>query len=230
MRNRPDTSVRLGRGMANPVTVEVRRETAPESAGDAIAWVDEGLALARGFDGCLGGGMMRDAENENVLHVVYRFRDESALERWERSEERRRWLRGGAPLVLNVRVQRRTGIEGWFDGPELREELDLPTGRVRTIGVRSAPLRWKQMCAIWIGMLPLNMLISWLVSLLPWWGAVSVPLRSLVMVSVLAPTMTFAVMPLVTRTLRPWLRRNAGVIRSERSLREALDARAARER
>lgn len=36
--------------------------------------------------------------------------------------------------------------------------------------------------------------------------------------------MTFLMMPLVTRLLRAWLRRDARAIRSERSLREALDA------
>jgi antibiotic biosynthesis monooxygenase (ABM) superfamily enzyme len=42
--------------------------------------------------------------------------------------------------------------------------------------------------------------------------------------------MTFVMMPAVTRVLRPWLRRNPGVIRKERSLLEALDSRAARTR
>lgn len=214
--------------MIAPVTVEIRRETAPEHVGAAAAWVDEGLALARGFDGYLGGGVLRDAENENVLHAVYRFRDEEALERWEQSVERQRWLSGGEPIVLDARMQRRTGIEGWFDGPDLRREVDARTGSIRTIGVRSAPVRWKQACAIWLGMFPVNLTLSWLLTMLPWWGQVPLPLRSAMTVTLLAPLMTFAIMPVVTRLLRPWLRRNPGVIRSERALREALDARGGR--
>lgn len=210
--------------MGTPVTVSVRRETNPERAGDAVAWIDEGLALSRRFDGCLGGGMLRDAENENVLHVVYRFRDEDALERWEHSPERREWLRHGDPLVSGVRVQRRTGIEGWFDGPKLAHEMDTRTGEVRTIGVRSAPRRWKQVCAIAMGMFPLNLLTAWLLSALPWWQAVPLPVRSAVTVAAVAPVMTFLMMPIVTRLLRPWLRRDARAIRSERSLHEALNA------
>ncbi len=212
--------------MAASVTVSVRRETTPERAGDAVAWIDEGLALARGFDGCLGGGVLRDGEHENVLQVVYRFRDEGALERWEHSPERREWLGRGDPLVSSIRVQRRTGIEGWFDGPGLAQEVDERTGARRVIGVRSAPRRWKQACAIGIGMYPMNLLVAWAASLLPWWEGVPLPVRAAVTVAVLAPVMTFLMMPLVTRLLRPWLRRDARAIRSERSLREALDARA----
>lgn len=212
--------------MSTPVTVSVRRETAPSRVGDAVAWVNEGLALALGRSGSLGGGVLRDAQNENVLHVIYRFRDEEALAEWEGSEERQRWLRNGESLILDARTQRRTGIEGWFDGSELRQTLDPATGRVRTIGVRSAPVRWKQAVAIWSGMLPLNIAVSLLVSTLPWWGEVALPLRSLITVSVLVPIMTFFVMPAVTRALRPWLRRNPGTIRSERALVEALNSRA----
>lgn len=210
--------------MGNPVTVTVRRETSPERAGEAAAWIDEGLALARGFEGSLGGGMLRLGEHENVMQVVYRFRDENTLERWEHSPERREWLRHGEALVSTVRVQRRTGIEGWFDGPGLAQQLDVRTGAVRTIGVRSAPRRWKQSCAIAIGMYPMNLLTAWAASLLPWWEQVPLAVRSAAVVAVLAPLMTFLMMPVVTRLLRGWLRRDARAIRSERSLREALDA------
>ncbi|RGE20038.1 antibiotic biosynthesis monooxygenase [Leucobacter sp. wl10] len=213
--------------MSTPVTVEVRRQAHPARVGDAAAWVEEGLRLAREFEGCLGGGVIRDSTDESVLHAIYRFSDERSLTAWERSEQRRRWLDAGSPLVLDARVQRRTGIEGWFDGPRAHRRVDARTGATRTIVVRSAPLRWKQAIAIWVGMYPVNALSSWGISLLPWWGGLAIPLRSALIVTVLAPLMTFVMMPAVTRVLRPWLRRNPGVIRSERSLIDALDSRAA---
>ncbi|WP_336992864.1 antibiotic biosynthesis monooxygenase [Leucobacter sp. VD1] len=213
--------------MGTPVTVAVRRQTMPARSGDAVAWVEEGLRLARGFDGCLGGGVLRDSGDENVLHAIYRFADEAALGGWERSEQRRRWLEAGSPFVLDARVQRRTGIEGWFDGPQLRRSFDAGTGGGRTVVVYSAPQRWKQAMAVWVGMYPVNVASSWAISMLPWWGDAPVLLRSALAVTVLAPLMTFVMMPAVTRMLRPWLRRNPGAIRTERSLLEALDSRAA---
>ena len=212
--------------MTNPVTVSIRREISPCASGDAVEWIDQGLRLARNHRGCLGVGVMRDAANENVLHTTYRFCDEQALAEWERSPERQRWLEHGDQLVITSSVQRRTGIEGWFDGPELRHSLDAQTGLVRTIGVRSAPVRWKQAVAIWLGMLPLNVLVSLIVSQLSWWGEVPIPLRSALTVSLLVPVMTYFMMPMVKRVLRPWLRRNPGTIKSERALIEALNSRA----
>lgn len=213
--------------MTTPMTVEFRRETRPERSEEAVEWVEQGLALARGFEGYLGGGVLRDIDQRNVLKVVCYFCDEGTLLQWEHSPERRSWLLSGQALVVEERMQRRTGIEGWFDGrptPRDADPVGTSTGSVRVVGVRNAPQRWKQACAIWLGMLPMNMLITWLVSLFPWWGDTPIVLRSLMIVSVLAPLMTFAVMPVVTKTLRPWLRRNPGLIRSERVLREALDS------
>lgn len=212
--------------MSTPVTVLIRREAEPEHVSDAVDWIEEGLALARESEGCLGGGVMRDEENENVLHAMCCFTDEQALVGWEASERRHRWLDHGEPLVREMRIQRRTGVEGWFDGPQVRSAVDSSTGSVRTVVVRAAPVRWKQACAIWIGMFPMNALTSWIIAMLPWWGDMPILMRSAIVVTVLAPVMTFVMMPTVTRALRPWLRRRPGAIRTERFLLDALDSRA----
>lgn len=209
--------------MSTPVTVEVTRRTAPHRADDAVTWLDDGLRLARRFPGCLGGGIVRDDDDSGVLHVAYRFSDEQRLRAWECSAERRRWLLDGAPFVLDASVQRRTGVEGWFDAPQLRREVHARTGSVRTVKVRSAPVRWKQAVAIWCGMFPLNVLVNVVVSQLAWFQALPLVLRSALLVSTLVPLMTFIMMPAVTSVLQPWLRRNPGVIRTERSLLSALD-------
>ena len=89
------------------------------------------------------------------------------------------------------------------------------------------PLRWKQALAIWIGMFPVNVTTTWVITMLPWWGDVALPARSAIVVSILAPLMTFIMMPTVTRVLRPWLQYRREHARQERTLVAALDARAA---
>ena len=96
----------------------------------------------------------------------------------------------------------------------------------RASPARPGPTRWKHAISIWIGMYPVNVGASSVISVLPWWGEMPVPLRSALLVTVLAPLMTFVMMPAVTRALRPWLHRDRALVRIERSLLEALDARA----
>lgn len=86
-----------------------------------------------------------------------------------------------------------------------------------------APLRWKKLCTIWLGMYPVNIASSLLITILPWWGDVSLPVRSIILVSFVAPIMTFIMMPTVTRLLNPWLNRRRDHLTCERTLVAALD-------
>ena len=72
---------------------------------------------------------------------------------------------------------------------------------------RPAPPRWKQMISIFIVFYPLSLTIQLvlgpvLVDLALW-------LRVLVIVVIASPLMTYVLLPLVTRALRPWLLRGA---------------------
>lgn len=224
-RNLLVTRGRLTYDMSAPVTVAVRRESHHSQASEVMDWIESGLTLARNFDGCLGGGILRDAAQTNVVHVVYRFRSRNALRRWECSEERRHWALSGAELVSQSSVQRRTGLEGWFEGIESRHTDAGQFGTHRKTDTQATtPPRWKQAIAIWIGMFPLNVVAAWLALQLPWWEGLWVPARSLLLVTVLVPIMTFVVMPTVTRVLHHWLSRDTGGSPSNRALRNQLNA------
>ncbi|GAA1799393.1 antibiotic biosynthesis monooxygenase [Leucobacter iarius] len=210
--------------MSLPVTVTVRRETVDTRVDEVLAWLDQGLLLARGFDGYLGGGVLRDASRENVLYTVYAFTDRRSLERWNHSEQWHGWTRDGAPLARVADVQRRTGLEGWFAETQTAPGRGSKRRRPRATAPSSAPPRWKQATAIWCGMLPLNIGVTSIATQLPWWGQLPIAVRSLLLVSSLVPLMTFLVMPAVTRVLRPWLRRDPSAARSERILQDALDS------
>lgn len=88
-------------------------------------------------------------------------------------------------------------------------------------------LQWKKVLSIWIGMYPVNVATSWVITMLPWWGGVSLPARSAIVVTVVAPIMCLVMMPAVTRLLAPWLRRTPAQSRIERELCARLDALAA---
>ena len=186
-----------------PITVAVERRVDAGRQAEALAWVQTGTSLASRMPGYLGSGWVRGDASSSLWYTLYRFADASSLAAWESSVERSWWLRSGEEFVREARVERRTGIEGWFDVPSSRVlEADVPA--------RAVPPRWKQAVSIWLGFFPTNLVFTLLVSLLPVWGTVPLALRVLVTTVVLTPVMTYAVLPFVTARLRPWLERGAG--------------------
>jgi uncharacterized protein len=194
-----------------PITVAIERRVDTERQTEALAWVQAGTSLASRRPGYLGSGWVRTSEESSLWYMLYRFADAGSLAGWESSDERRWWLRSGEDFVHEARVERRTGIEGWFDVPA-SELLDHPAPS----GARSAPPRWKQAVSIWLGFFPTNLVFSLLVSLLPVWGTVPLAARVLITTVVLTPVMTYLVLPFVTARLRPWLERQPPERRSPR--------------
>jgi antibiotic biosynthesis monooxygenase (ABM) superfamily enzyme len=91
-------------------------------------------------------------------------------------------------------VERRTGIEGWFDEPQA--------------GVASPPPRWKQAITIWLGFFPLSLAFTYIATyLIPGWHQLWPLATVLITTLCLTPTMTYVLLPFVTRVLQPWLQR-----------------------
>ena len=182
--------------LIEPITVAIERRIDPTRVLEATSWMQAGTDMAANFDGFLGSGWVRAGEGSDLWFMLYRFRDIETLEKWETSPQRTWWLDSGRPFAREVRVERRTGIEGWFDTPSSVEVIS-PTGAV--------PPRWKQMVSIFLVFFPLSLLSNWALS--PITGAWPLPLRVLVTVLLVTPVMTYVAMPFVTRALRPWLTR-----------------------
>ena len=175
-----------------PVTVAITRRVDPGRIGDVTRWVQEGVNLANSYEGFLGSGWVRASGDSDEWHMLYRFADARTLEAWEVSDARADWLFEGRELVEVARVEKRTGIEGWFDQPQP--------------GVTAAPPRWKQAVTIWLGFFPLNLLFTSLVNwFVPGWHQLWPLVTVLVTTLILTPIMTYLLLPFVTRMLRPWL-------------------------
>lgn len=196
---------------AHPITVAIERRIDPLRTAEATSWMQAGTDLATAFPGFLGSGWVRAGEDSDLWYMLYRFRDIATLEGWETSAQRQWWLDSGRPFAREERVERRTGIEGWFDAPlalhvETRSGTDATTQTVQQ-PLPVAPPRWKQAVTIWVGFFPTNLLASWLLGFVPGFAEIPLPLRILATTLLLTPVMTYAVLPWVTRLLRPWLQR-----------------------
>ena len=129
--------------------------------------------------------------------MLYRFADDASLATWEASPQREWWLGAAQGLVGESSIERRTGIEGWFDPPATYDVEDLRPPA-------PAPPRWKQACVIFLVFFPLSVLANWAaghtVSGLP------LVLRVLCTVLVMTPVMTYVALPWITQRMEWWLR------------------------
>ncbi|MGV9762593.1 antibiotic biosynthesis monooxygenase [Micromonospora tulbaghiae] len=182
---------------AVPVTVAVSRRADPARTDEVVAWMRAGTTLAESFPGFLGAGFVRSAPGSGEWHVMYRFADADTLRGWEDSPQRRWWLGSAQGMVEHTRVERRTGIEGWFDPPV--DHVAETFGEPEPV----APPRWKQAVTIWLAFFPLSLAATLLTARF----LADVPLagRTLLMTLVLTPLMTYLVLPRITRALHRWL-------------------------
>lgn len=180
-----------------PVTVSIVRHVAPEYAEQMVAWVRSGTSLAERFDGFLGTGWVRPSPDSDEWHMLYRFRDHASLEAWQSSPQREWWLGSAQGLVGESRLERRTGIEGWFDEPESHDVEDLrPTP--------AGPPRWKQATVIWFAFFPLSLALGLI--LLGLGLDLNIVLRTLITTLVATPIMTYGLLPWMTKRFQWWLK------------------------
>lgn len=183
--------------MSAPVTTSVTRHVDPSRTTEMRAWVQAGTALAEQFDGFLGSGWVRPSEDSHEWHMLYRFADSASLAAWEASPQRAWWLEAAQGRIEATRVERRTGIEGWFDEPA--------TAQPAAAAPAVAPPRWKQMVVIFLVFFPLSLASNWVSGHLI--GDWPLPLRVLVSVLVMTPLMTYVLLPWMTRKMAWFLHR-----------------------
>lgn len=179
-----------------PVTVSITRHVDRAHTDEMLAWIRAGGALAVRFPGFLGTGWVRPGPDSDEWHMLYRFADAESLAGWEASSQRQWWLGAAQGIVGESRVERRTGIEGWFDEPLTHDVEDLRPGP-------AAPPRWKQACVIFLVFFPLSLVVNAAAG--RWLGGVWLPLRVLGSVLVMTPVMTYAALPWITRRMEWWL-------------------------
>lgn len=178
--------------MSQPITVTIARRVATERSQEMVAWMQAGIRLASEFPGFLGAGWVRPAADSDEWHLLYRFDDDETLHVWDHSRQRAWWLGAGAPFVEETRIERRTGIEGWFDPPHTYDVEEVS-------GVGSAPARWKQTIAIFAVFFPVSLLGNWASA--PLVGDWPLPARLVVPMLVTVPFMTYVGLPWITRNL-----------------------------
>lgn len=174
-----------------PFTTVVRRRVKPGKEAAFEEWLKGVTRDAVTFPGHLGVGVIRpSSKSRPEFIIVFRFDTYENLIAWETSDIRRSWVERVQPLITGeTSVQRLTGLEYWFTVP----------GHPGSV----APPRWKMATVTWLALAPIVMIVQPL--LLPLLKPLPTWMQITIMAGVMVLTMTYAVMPLMTKLFSFWL-------------------------
>jgi antibiotic biosynthesis monooxygenase (ABM) superfamily enzyme len=170
-----------------PVTVVFTWDVVPGREREFEAWAHGVNDTATGFPGHLGATWLRAEGSRQRYYTILNFDDEDRLSTWMDSAERAEWVRRLDGIAKEHR-HHTTGMETWFS---------LPGDAV------PPPARPKMVAATLVAVYPLSLLFQGVIA--PWTHAWPLLLRSALFPLVVVPTLTYALMPGLSRMLRGWL-------------------------
>ena len=179
-----------------PVTFAIARRAKSGKTEEFERWLDDIIHEAMKFKGHMGANIIRPSNMSNPEYVIIlRFDNFENLEKWEKSEIRKKWIEKGKDLIEGkAKMEKQTGLEFWFTPA---------SARASTAAEQQQPPRYK-MAIVVTGII--FVLVS---TLLPQveQATVGLPvlLSTFVGVAIMVLLMTYVIMPSVTRLLRPWL-------------------------
>ncbi len=175
-----------------PVTVFVSRHIRAGCEVPFEQLLNEMTRVVETFPGYLGATLFRPSHFDKApceYRIVFKFRRLSDLKRWEDSPQRKAFLAHLEPLMVSPEnLQKVNGLESWFTLP----------------GVHAAvPPRWKTAVVTACAAYPLLNIAA--LYLYPPLKEVPLPLRTAIAAVILVSTMTWVMMPLMTRLFARWL-------------------------
>jgi len=171
------------------VTVVFTWDVAEGREAEFEQWAHGIETTAAASPGQRGVTWLRPEDGSRRYHAVVGFADAASLRQWMASPGRAEWQERVQGLARSVEPQvATTGLETWFDVPHL--------------GVRP-PARWKMSLTTILGVYPFALLYDGLFA--EYFRGWPLPARTAVFPLFLAPLLTYAVMPGLSRLLRKWL-------------------------
>jgi len=189
---------------SKPVTVIVRRIAKKDKIKEFEEWLSGISKEVSRQEGSMGIDIIRpntaDNKDKSKLEyvIIFRFNSYENLAKWEKSPIRNEWLQKGRKLVeADPDVQKMTGLEFWFT-PYFKDESSpmIPL---------QPPPRYKMVIVtipvISILILTLVPQIHFLTEML----SIPFPIRLVIALTITVLLMTYVIMPLLTKLLKPWL-------------------------
>jgi antibiotic biosynthesis monooxygenase (ABM) superfamily enzyme len=191
---------------SRPVTVIVKPIAKKDKIKEFEEWLSGISKEVSRQEGSMGIDIIRpnpniDTNNKSKLEyvIIFRFNSYDNLAKWENTPIRNEWLQKGRKLVeTDPNVQKMTGLEFWFT-PYFKDEISSPLIPLQP------PPRYKMVIVtipvISILLLTLVPQIHFLIEML----AIPFPIRLVIAITITVLLMTYVIMPLLTKLLKPWL-------------------------
>lgn len=177
--------------MQDQVTTIVKNKPKAGKEQECLEWMIHTSSVVEQFNGFLNREIYRSAEGENLFVTVFTFDSKENLELWENSAARKRLIEQGKKFVESFVVKAHyTGLELYLPNP--------------SIG-KSSPVRWKMfLVTVFVLSILFNSMVPVMSTVLDLW-VIHPQLKTLFMLTMVVGTMTFLIMPILTRKLHSWL-------------------------
>ncbi|MAI91251.1 antibiotic biosynthesis monooxygenase [Ponticaulis sp.] len=179
-----------------PITVVVSRRVKPGQEAEFERLSSEMTASASDFDGHMGANMFRPSTPADPEYrIIFKFRDDPALDVWLKSDTRAHYLEQIEPLLIEPgKVETLSSLVTWFTIP----------GHTPV----KPPPRYKMAVVSWLGLFPIVLAIFWIFE--PW--LIHIPLipRVALVTAAVMVIMTWVAMPRITKLFAGWLYPKSG--------------------
>ncbi len=179
-----------------PVTTIFTRIVKTDRIQDFEAWLRDINEVVRQFDGYLGMDVIRPGDHDHPEYVIIlRFDAYDDLKGWQESRHRTEWVEKSSDMTVgDAYLQEAHGLESWFTLPGRQ------TGVV-------PPAKYKMAILTVVAIYPLILLVGTALTLLP--QELPPLIATLTAVIAVGTSMTYFVMPWITRLFRFWLFRSS---------------------
>jgi antibiotic biosynthesis monooxygenase (ABM) superfamily enzyme len=175
-----------------PVTVVFSQHIAPDRHQEFLSLYEDVANRLSAFRGFLGADLFLPVAGvQEEFVIVASFASRPDLDSWLESDSRRTWVEEAELLIEGDRTMNVVGgFGGWFPsvGPS-------PQG----------PKRWKQAVAVLLALFPTALVVTLI--RIEWAPDMNVVAAVFVGNVIGVAALSFVLMPLVTRWLKPWLER-----------------------
>jgi uncharacterized protein len=180
------------RSPGEPITVFTSRTVRSGHEEEFEAALQELIARSLRAEGQLGMSVMRPVEGSGSREygILQRFRDAESRDHFYSSDFFQEWEAAEASFTEGgVAHPRLSGLETWFVPPGQRAVVPPPP--------------WKMALVTILGVWPASILVPWLLD--PLMGGLPWLLQALLVAVGIVVLLTWVIMPVLVRVLKPWL-------------------------